>query len=543
MKKVLKKNGGLVEKNDISRSDYKEETRALMEKVLQQKIDLVNLTAENLSWCDHYNKYGNMKELQKLNHMIQRRLVLICAAPLVRGIRPESVAASMGMFIGSYLTNPALKKGLHEVQAKQLNKMSQYLEDNPNPLVGQKGIDILNAKAKYHEAQVHGRVPYTAETAALAEISLLKSAYDQMREDGVNKQEVMENFQDARQSLRDLAGKDGVNKENIQAQVSDQILRFQAEAPEFQDVFSELSYDGFQAAEPREVIVPQKDRFGNEVKPLIFEVYDQGWTDRYGNPMADFDFNPRMPIDKNLLADHMSATMLNHLHTLGSPEENENVMNGIYQAWQDVYRPDIETGCSFVEDKGQSRAAYDRYKDILICASIDGVGAEDAYKTVGLAVSTAGAMATIKPGKEITGQDVINSAYARSFARMSYHLDTKSDDWYDYVNSVAKNIAEKDGYCEAENLADLMHRTTQAYQIGVAMGCDIKEVHAFHEDREKDFIASYGNKDLVDMYKGLDKGSDEAVIEAVKASNRASRKEAEAQDSYKRQKEPGGMDF
>lgn len=281
-------------------------------------MDMVQFTVEGQAWLDMTSD-GRTNEQRMMSKLMQRRMLLACAGQLRGGLTAENICSAFGMYIGMCAVNPEFKAMTKQIKADVLGKVLESSDKYENgTYYGKNPImkGIAKKRDKYLQAANQGRMPFTPDTAAVADIRLMKEAYEQMRDGQHNPEEVMQKYQDAKDTLEDLMSADGVTKSDM-IYSKRVLLTHMAKKDEFyQTMVDELGYDKWFKKESENERILAYDEKG---KPMIqnvnvwrgeFYTYDEhGMMEDVGE---NADFNIRKPMSELDFAKNVAKTMKTH---------------------------------------------------------------------------------------------------------------------------------------------------------------------------------------------------------------------------------------
>ena len=278
-----------VEKNkrhDYDEGDAVQKTLDELNNSIENlQFDMVNFTNEGNAWLDAQGD-EQQRSMSRMNRVYQRRLLMMCVSPLQDGITPSSLLTAASMFIGLSLGNPDMLKTMKTSVGTVLNTAASEIESRGGK-PGDSGISKFLKKHgdKYLRSANNGRLPFTAETAALAHMALTREAYVEMRDRKHVPEDVKLKYEAAENTLHTLMAQDEVSMEDMRAYEKNFIGRMAMKDIGVAQRYNEISYDGVAPAKARQVreTVYVKDEDGN-LKPegYYHEVWNGEFVDAKG---------------------------------------------------------------------------------------------------------------------------------------------------------------------------------------------------------------------------------------------------------------------
>ena len=253
---------------------------------------------------------GQTKETQKkrltgMHQVYASMMVLQCVEPLRRGLGGANVLSALGMGAAMWTMSPNFRAQIGDF-AGSIGKAINDKIESVATKKGEKAIakrdkavdkgteDRLLYRAKYKlfwkkriermERMERGdRDPFTAESAALAEVALGEAAYAAMRTEGNDPQQVKDSYEGALSQLYGMVDHDGIPREDVSRAARTIIGRRMAFDPGYASAFTGLAHGMYDRSEPVE-------QDGRRV-----------WAGDFENPMtgkvAKGSFRARPPMD------------------------------------------------------------------------------------------------------------------------------------------------------------------------------------------------------------------------------------------------------
>lgn len=218
-----------------------------------------------------------------VNMLYNRQLLMACSRPLMQGLSPESIISTIGMYAGICLLSPNFRKSVSTTVQTMLYPYVSDLADRAKP-----GSRWARMRDQIYQNQ-HGRMPLTLESAALTQIGLMESCYDQMREPNVHPRKAADAYEDARAELEAQCIEDGIDPKDLMKAVNTMIGQMARYDTTFADKFNFLAmnYGG-----PRAVQAPPHEE---EQDGVTKTVWTGEYIDRHDGKLMDEMMKPRMP--------------------------------------------------------------------------------------------------------------------------------------------------------------------------------------------------------------------------------------------------------
>ena len=242
------------------RSD--EQMQKLMSDVDDIQFDMVSFTNKGQAWIDIQDKGERTNHQRMMGEIMQRRMLYACAQQLRGGLSAGKVLSAIGMYAGMAALNPAFRDMVTNMKAQGIGTALNLMADHPDKkFLGRNLLTntLTKKRDKYLAAANQGRMPFTPETAAVADIRMAKEAYAQMRDGKHDPAEVMDRYNEAHSTLDSLMKADGVSREDMARSQRIIIGKAVERDPSYRDMFREMGYGTWVQAEPTEERVPVYD--------------------------------------------------------------------------------------------------------------------------------------------------------------------------------------------------------------------------------------------------------------------------------------------
>lgn len=324
------------------RSD--EQMQKLMSDVDDIQFDMVSFTNKGQAWLDIQDKGERTNHQRMMGEIMQRRMLYACAQQLRGGLSAGKVLSAIGMYAGMAALNPAFRDMVTNMKAQGIGTALNIMADHPDKkFLGRNLLTntLTKKRDKYLAAANQGRMPFTPETAAVADIRMAKEAYMQMRDGKHDPAEVMGRYNEARSTLDSLMREDGVSSEDMARSQRIIIGKAVERDPSYKDMFREMGYDTWAQAEPTEERVPVYDE--NNIPHMEtmhvwrgeYETYDANGEAVPVRP--DATFTVREPMTDMEYAKNVMQVMDEHDNAfdLANPDElhmaREDIINVMHR--------------------------------------------------------------------------------------------------------------------------------------------------------------------------------------------------------------------
>ena len=452
-----------------ARSD--EQMQKLMADVNDIQFDMVSFTNKGQAWIDIQDKGERTNHQRMMGEIMQRRMLYACAQQLRGGLSAGKVLSAIGMYAGMAALNPAFRDMVTNMKAQGIGTALNIMADHPDKkFLGRNLLTntLTKKRDKYLAAANQGRMPFTPETAAVADIRMAKEAYVQMRDGKHDPAEVMGRYNEAHSTLESLMDADGVSREDMARSQRIIIGKAVERDPSYKEMFREMGYGTWVASEPTEERVPIYDE--NNIPHMEtmhvwrgeYETYDKNGTAvpvdskatfTVREPMTDMEYAKNV---MRVMDEHDNAFDLanpDELHT--AREDMTHVMrrvNGDKTAVCTSQNPDDQMAFA------KACADMSTYRDMAMTdwqntSGAEGVSArERRVATMGLngAISKQASVLlyadsysdTATPFDSVDGQHAADiSSLAVAFAERTAGVDTSSEAFNKHIAELGSKYA------------------------------------------------------------------------------------------------------
>lgn len=451
------------------RSD--EQMQKLMSDVDDIQFDMVSFTNKGQAWIDIQDKGERTNHQRMMGEIMQRRMLYACAQQLRGGLSAGKVLSAIGMYAGMAALNPAFRDMVTNMKAQGIGTALNLMADHPDKkFLGRNLLTntLTKKRDKYLAAANQGRMPFTPETAAVADIRMAKEAYAQMRDGKHDPAEVMDRYNEAHSTLDSLMKADGVSREDMARSQRIIIGKAVERDPSYRDMFREMGYGTWVQAEPTEERVPVYDE--NNIPHMEtmhvwrgeYETYDENGASVPVDSTATFTV--REPMTDMEYAKNVMQVMDEHDNAfdLANPDELHTAREDMTRVMHRVNGDKTATCASQNPDDqmafAKACADMSAYRDMAMAdwqntSGAEGVKArEHRVATMGLngAIAKQASVLlyadsysdTATPFDSVDGQHAADiSSLAVAFAERTAGVDTSSEAFGKYIADLGSKYA------------------------------------------------------------------------------------------------------
>lgn len=451
------------------RSD--EQMQKLMSDVDDIRFDMVSFTNKGQAWIDIQDKGERTNHQRMMGEIMQRRMLYACAQQLRGGLSAGKVLSAIGMYAGMAALNPAFRDMVTNMKAQGIGTALNLMADHPDKkFLGRNLLTntLTKKRDKYLAAANQGRMPFTPETAAVADIRMAKEAYTQMRDGKHDPAEVMDRYNEAHSTLDSLMKADGVSREDMARSQRIIIGKAVERDPSYRDMFREMGYGTWVQAEPTEERVPVYDE--NNIPHMEtmhvwrgeYETYDENGASVPVDSTATFTV--REPMTDMEYAKNVMQVMDEHDNAfdLANPDELHTAREDMTRVMHRVNGDKTATCASQNPDDqmafAKACADMSAYRDMAMAdwqntSGAEGVKArERRVATMGLngAISKQASVLlyadsysdTATPFDSVDGQHAADiSSLAVAFAERTAGVDTSSEAFGKHIVDLGSKYA------------------------------------------------------------------------------------------------------
>ena len=366
-KKTLKSQG---ERGEVLFVGSAEEQERVAE--LQRQVNDVSLSTVDYVAVSEGLMVANDKHQQDLiassSNIFQKRMMFMCAAPLLRGVSPNGVVQSLGMFMAMRAVSPDFRDGLDASVRHNLETFCKNIEDKMDrgekiPFVpsGPAQTMFRNGVKSIHKNSVEsrgGQLPMTPDSAAIVSIGLTKNAFNEMRVPDANPIEVSQNLDRARENLYKLAAQDGISVDDILAAEKMMIGSLHGASDNFTDrqFYAEMAQRGIRRGPGSIEQIEMICEDSGQVYMTEGEVWRGEYVRSDGETPYTGVFSPRHPMGgsevsseiKQIIDTYCADDKINSVEDFQEfAEASEWIVSGLYEPDADI--PDELLGNKYVQ--------------------------------------------------------------------------------------------------------------------------------------------------------------------------------------------------
>lgn len=456
------------------RSD--EQMQKLMSDVDDIRFDMVSFTNKGQAWIDIQDKGERTNHQRMMGEIMQRRMLYACAQQLRGGLSAGKVLSAIGMYAGMAALNPAFRDMVTNMKAQGIGTALNLMADHPDKkFLGRNLLTntLTKKRDKYLAAANQGRMPFTPETAAVADIRMAKEAYAQMRDGKHDPAEVMDRYNEAHSTLESLMDADGVSREDMARSQRIIIGKAVERDPSYRDMFREMGYGTWAQAEPTEERVPVYDE--NNIPHMEtmhvwrgeYETYDENGTAVPVDSKATFTV--REPMTDMEYAKNVMQVMDEHDNAfdLANPDELHMAREDIERVMRRVNGDKTATCASQNPD---DRMAFDKactdmsaYRDMAMTDWQNTSGAE-GVKARESRAATMGLNGAIAKQASVL-------LYAESYSDTATRFDSVDGQHAADISSLAVAFAERTAGVDTSSEAFRKHIADLSSKYALASAC------------------------------------------------------------------------
>lgn len=346
MPKVLHRDDGLngsvatLERGSDAEAEYMSELDRNMARL---DGDFVEWAKRNIK----FNKENLAGQMSDANRFYYRQIMMLCVRPLSRGVSMDTLAQSLGTYIGAALVSKEFRQTVKQnIAGMKLERVERQIEKHGN------NPEYTRRYNKYLKEMNGGRMPFSAKSAALQEMAFTEKAYTDMRKPGANIDEIMANYSNAVSTLRAQAARDGVKDEDVDLNVRLAVGKFAERDPAIYRMFNETAYGDVERAPYQRIT---KRKMGpNGVETTEVDVWNGEFVTSDGTaftgrltprpPMSEEEHFEKMMSQYRHEADKNKCVTFEDLADLAHDDSRfRRVRNGWYQALRDDFIPHDRT--------------------------------------------------------------------------------------------------------------------------------------------------------------------------------------------------------
>ena len=284
----------LKQMNYIKRGSEEEKTQLMFYKDSLARCynDMISFHNDGRLWLTMTEK-DRERRSDEWNKMVTSRMILSLGTPLRRGVNLGSLSEVAGMYVTFALFNKDFRNEVNQIKGNLLNG---YLSKKGNDVTLMSNpfyASLCKKRDTYLAKANNGRVPFTPETAALQDIRFSMEV-NQRIYNGEDKDVVMNDFNNARNTLYRMMESDGVSREDMRRSQNVMLDMMIENQPVLKYMFKEVAYEEVVKTEEKEVDTVSYDANGNS---FVETVKRWDGTCAYKDGSSCDEIHPRMPLD------------------------------------------------------------------------------------------------------------------------------------------------------------------------------------------------------------------------------------------------------
>lgn len=166
------------------------------------------------------------------------------------GISIDAVNKRMRTLVGQMSESDPKRDRMYQQLTNEGVAKGEF-QDNPSK-PGEKVWhgEYTGMDGKSFEGQFTPRAPLTAEQAASTKLKMVTTAYEGMRQQGVDANDVMRRYEASMDNFNKLCDEDGLDQDDINKRMRIMVGEKTKSKPSYANMFHELSYDAVEKAQP-----------------------------------------------------------------------------------------------------------------------------------------------------------------------------------------------------------------------------------------------------------------------------------------------------
>lgn len=291
-------------RKELDRNFYKKggiEQKKMLEdlskEIARYDSKAIDYLSESVDWIN--NQGQGETQVDMMNKMYSRYLIIECAKPIMQGRDADAVLQAMGIMVAGYLTNPEFKKTVNETAQKAVYPYVKHKAEVAGP--DSKWRDWCD---KIEATKNGGHLPLCGKSAAAMKIAIDRKFYNAMREDGADMEKLTEQYNKTRDQLYVVAKNDGVSREDLDNNVRTLFGQMQGVDPTISRMYSETAFEDVVKSGTHEV--KRKDEHGKEQTQ---HVWDGQFEYRKGGKDYDKGFTVRRPTNRFSWINRLNGSM------------------------------------------------------------------------------------------------------------------------------------------------------------------------------------------------------------------------------------------
>ena len=301
----------------VGSSQEREEMDKLMKQLQKTQIDFVDYAKDRLVLEKSLD--AQTEQAKQMTRLYCRAGMMLCLAPLRKGIKPASILKTVGLWMGCCMFSKTFREELNYTVREAMYPAVVKKAEKAGP------DSIWAVRKKQMEADKNGGyMPLTPDSAAILKLAFCKQAYEKMREPGTDVEAVMRQYDEAEAALYRHAEKDGISPQMLDRSMRTIAGNMIAQDPSVAMMFAETAY-GVVARGANTV----HEQHIKEITGVKIKTYER-WEGRYETDDGEEftgAFRPRVPEPVNTIRQMRRGLWIVALDDAKTPEE---VMEKLY---------------------------------------------------------------------------------------------------------------------------------------------------------------------------------------------------------------------
>ena len=292
------------------------QARKLKSRIDSVNADYVNYTYEKVNYQQKEKLNRKDNDLNAMNMLYTRTMMMLCVEPLRDGIRPSSLLKCFGLYMCCSLLSPNFRNNVDSIVC---NRMAPFMEKNASK--ARPGSKFKKCLDKIAEADAEGNVPCTPESFSVMRIAFAKQAYEDMRQANADTDKIMATYKEAEKCLYQMADDEGISREEFDLATNNMVAGLIRNDNSFRRYFEETAYSKLHVPKDNTLIDDEGGIYNGNVTPRMPEsvnaiLYQQ--SNEYYDMIKDIDD----PIDVSMTLKSRKARRIMDYYTNMACEDN-----------------------------------------------------------------------------------------------------------------------------------------------------------------------------------------------------------------------------
>ncbi len=262
-------------------------------------------------------------------------MMLASVQSLENGVTGANIMRTIGISMMMWKLSPEFRGAINKGKDELTDMVESYAADKASK--GKRGWENWQMLAeRMHKMRDGDRLPYTARSAAMAEIAMNDRSYSLMRLDGVDQQGIMDKRAAAVENLYKMADYDGISADEIAKESRKIVGERLLSDPSYAARYGELYNGEFAMAPDREFVIDNGSKTGRR----IF-----GWDGEFehvsGARVNGGTFGVRPKMDAEGHFGSIGSTIMNDLKNAPNTDEMHARMMTYALGWGGMPQGDV----------------------------------------------------------------------------------------------------------------------------------------------------------------------------------------------------------